>query len=1482
MGALDDLLVSDQPKSNLDKLLEPKSNLDKLLETPEEKYGVLRQPTLMEKLRPINPFASDVEQKPELQEPNKLEKAQQAVEEWQKSKTSAGGAAKGIAGGAAEFALGLPSMAAQALEHPVKTAAQLAAYGVAPLTTIGTQAAVGIGKDIMREGLGESIKSGEFTAGLTQAALMALLGRQSKESMETLRPELSDTIKTKTGMEADEAVKAIKENPADQRFKKVSVNDRGKLHDIYTSEEWDKNDLDNLTDADKQEKVLAAQTAKEAREQYEKEMGEKPLAPPTTQEPPTGELRRADESVAEVPKELVAAAKPSGPPLIAKGMDYKTVTPGAEYKQPTTIGLMNLDDVGQRLEGTQTGDISKLSASVENRAKEIINNWEPTFADISSETGKGAIVLTKGGQPITGASLTQALKTVYDMASKGDDKALAVLDSYEKEVLLPSVRRWGLNITEKEITDRLAKGEKLVLANVIKNELPQADLENMGRLAEGSSKVGKSPAEIAMTDKAILTPEILSTVEVDAKGNFTAKSREAVSQFINALPRTEQKEFIGPDNKIIWDKAEERMKGAILASLTENKYTLEKVLELGDDRIKSAVKMLSGAAPELLKLKLAHPELMPHEIIGDALNVLDHIRHEGLKVDEYLNQNELYADPQHDAMVKGLVWMMDGNIPDGIKTFKSYVDAAMTEGAPSLIPMPPRTVWDIWSKYMPWQSDKGLIKPDPSQAGFFRFPGRMDPMERAARERAESIERTGKAKGKTDEEIDKMILKLSKPGENAAKIIEERRLARKGPGAAIMRAMPKIVDQVKITKDATVINTENAELKADIAKDPKLAPTDDLGNPIKDVKDLPSVKLSNFEKTVLPQKDVWPTTKFWGDSLTILPRDVVREVVRAERRAIPRDTRIMNLRSGIDDARTLLSKLKLNERQDITLAMENMYFDEDGNVKEYSGDIHNPNSPKEVLRRDPVKRQILDALTKGFEMARLPEYLNAPKIEDFESNGYIYHSFDYVDRLGRKGNTLSDIRNGNRRTYAADDAIQSLDYWKPTWANKRRGMPGWKIDNPFQIWDSYLKQGMRKKYIIPALGKADAIMERLPGNQPVRRSYYNNWKDTAMGRPYFIDNFLHEMSAPPKFNGWQKYNMLSMADMWAATQYVADIGLNLATAVKHLSPVIFTMAEHPIYSAMSIPRLGRDIVRIIGEGSKGSPLTRNPILLQSVARFYDTAETIASRIPKSINSVLFAPITFAEFAKTGLNFHVYMMMEMDKLAKSGLDPQTHLKGAYERAIWNAREHALSMGKLYRNEYIRNAVPRISMMFRQPPASMINLLWREVHENPRGFASIAVALGGIWTMQSVMNRDRNWRDFLGEAGLWERKPMVAGHSKLDIYGRFSPLKQAMELIKPSMATTEMDEFFNQMQLAKTPRQQDMVMKKFGVVVLQMGGVPIPTSVMSAGKLKFKQFEPLGPLDLQKCYKIMQNRPDLDRLVVLEELFRVRTRPTYWYH
>ena len=1139
MGALDDLLVSDQPKSNLDKLLEPKSNLDKLLETPEEKYGVLRQPTLMEKLRPINPFASDVEQKPELQEPNKLEKAQQAVEEWQKSKTSAGGAAKGIAGGAAEFALGLPSMAAQALEHPVKTAAQLAAYGVAPLTTIGTQAAVGIGKDIMREGLGESIKSGEFTAGLTQAALMALLGRQSKESMETLRPELSDTIKTKTGMEADEAVKAIKENPADQRFKKVSVNDRGKLHDIYTSEEWDKNDLDNLTDADKQEKVLAAQTAKEAREQYEKEMGEKPLAPPTTQEPPTGELRRADESVAEVPKELVAAAKPSGPPLIAKGMDYKTVTPGAEYKQPTTIGLMNLDDVGQRLEGTQTGDI-------------------------------------------------------------------------------------------------------------------------------------------------------------------------------------------------------------------------------------------------------------------------------------------------------------------------------------------------------PWQSDKGLIKPDPSQAGFFRFPGRMDPMERAARERAESIERTGKAKGKTDEEIDKMILKLSKPGENAAKIIEERRLARKGPGAAIMRAMPKIVDQVKITKDATVINTENAELKADIAKDPKLAPTDDLGNPIKDVKDLPSVKLSNFEKTVLPQKDVWPTTKFWGDSLTILPRDVVREVVRAERSSIPRDTRIMNLRSGIDDARTLLSKLKLNERQDITLAMENMYFDEDGNVKEYSGDIHNPNSPKEVLRRDPVKRQILDALTKGFEMARLPEYLNAPKIEDFESNGYIYHSFDYVDRLGRKGNTLSDIRNGNRRTYAADDAIQSLDYWKPTWANKRRGMPGWKIDNPFQIWDSYLKQGMRKKYIIPALGKADAIMKRLPGNQPVRRSYYNNWKDTAMGRPYFIDNFLHEMSAPPKFNGWQKYNMLSMADMWAATQYVADIGLNLATAVKHLSPVIFTMAEHPIYSAMSIPRLGRDIVRIIGEGSKGSPLTRNPILLQSVARFYDTAETIASRIPKSINSVLFAPITFAEFAKTGLNFHVYMMMEMDKLAKSGLDPQTHLKGAYERAIWNAREHALSMGKLYRNEYIRNAVPRISMMFRQPPASMINLLWREVHENPRGFASIAVALGGIWTMQSVMNRDRNWRDFLGEAGLWERKPMVAGHSKLDIYGRFSPLKQAMELIKPSMATTEMDEFFNQMQLAKTPRQQDMVMKKFGVVVLQMGGVPIPTSVMSAGKLKFKQFEPLGPLDLQKCYKIMQNRPDLDRLVVLEELFRVRTRPTYWYH
>ena len=1413
MGALDDLLISKPEKiSALDSLLaskpEPKEGfLDSLLKSNDlspEEHSLYEKATGKKLIKTSTGYGVIDPEEIKKFEEHPFKESLKALPEalagfilpTARAEQSADQIRKQIRQFRPEptMAAGLKSELKNLPEDVFVGAATFPGQGIAhPLETLQ---GIGHGFAALKHPV-EAAKKGELIGDLI-GDVGILYGL--KEGYLNIRyPELSDRIARAGFKDIHEAVQTLDKNPSDERFNELNERDLTQVHRVLRGLQ------DSMVSPGETPLMLEAPLPHLALPAPETVYGHGFEMGPSPEEKPQ----------AVIPETVKPKAN------LRLGRASKVVMPG-KFDLPTKLAIVDLDSLGKRAEETQMRDRERNALRAQE--EEMFQKFEPSFLADSTMAGHGAPVVTQDLRPLTAAGRINTLDRIF---TEGSDKANINLDRYRKEVLYDA-KSHGINITPKEIE----KMNKPALVRVLQKKLTPEEEMQFAKMADAKEKASFSSVEQSLSESGLVTHDMVKELKVSPQGRYIyASNREAIDSFLSKLPIEDQNELRDPKGTPTLE-AEKRFKGAVLGALLKDKHALARVLENPDPNIQRAVRMIEAAAPDLLSLENKSPQRSLAPEISEALRELSILREKGEKVFDFLKQEKMFPDSDKDAMVKGIIHLFDqSSLERGLEALKGYAKASFTEDDPNLMGETPRSKMEMAKGYFPWS---------PGELGGIRFPfGKEDPVERNARIR---------------KKLDDEIMEKLKPSAEAAKIIEERREKRAGPGGYI----PKKVKE-ELMKNKEALQKENEEYQKDIKSDPQLILKDETGKPIMNLNDHPLVKIDPIEKASMPH-DIMGAGLMTGDSLTILGRQIPMELVRTDRKIIPRAVRILNgITTKIDDMRFLAKRLSKDELSDVSLALENLKRDDSGNIVK-SKTVQNE------MRKDPVKGKILEEFEKGYAWARTKQGFDAPMIQG--QQGYMHHAFEQV------GIKLDDVRNG--RAIGDDTTTKTLDL-DEQWRKMRAGQPGWILD-PFAAWDIYVKQGMRKKYLAKALERTDAMANDLFKEQPYRMKYYKNLKDTALAKPYGVDQFLKSLS-PPSWAGGNFINVLKGSDVVAAAQYIGTIGMNLATMVKHFSPIAYTAAEHPIYTLRAAAVMARELYRMAPQNwirgeffldRKASPVLRNPLIYQSVENFYNMAGSAITKAPKAFQQLMFSPITFAEYLKRGLNFHAGLMMELDKGAP--------LKTAYARATQFALERGLPMGKLLRNEYVRNFVPRAGLMFTQPPAATLNMLYRMSRENKPGLLKIATVMGGILYFQTVANND----NVIDEMGLFGKKTLTEGQAKLDVFARYSPIAQAMEIIHPSMTTVEFVQIMDGLRKAKTSKQRKDILDRAGLWGAQLAGVPIPPmAIESGGKLGMGSFIPMGPHDIAQFMKLNADM-DKDPNELLLELFRVKTRPRYWFH
>lgn len=1092
----------------------------------------------------------------------------------------------------------------------------------------------------------------------------------------------------------------------------------------------------------------------------------------------------------------VAPPKPRVPIDFKFGKESRAIIPG-EFNLKTKLAIVDLDKLPERRAETQIRDRVERGA-LKAQEEKMFQDFEPALLEDTPVAGQGAIITNKNGEPLTGQARTNVLQRNHREKKEGTAKGIANEKSYREETLYKS------GILSPEEIDKM---NKPALVRVLQEDLTPEQEVRFSRLADASEKASLSPVEMSLSRASLITPAITDTLNIGEKGLTLAGNKDAISSFLGKLPVEEANALVDKNRNPTPD-ALKQFGQAILGAVIKDKEALGLIMENPDPNIKRPTNAIMRVAPDILRVEQRSPNYSMAEPLSEALRELARLRELGEEVDSHILQKKMFADPEKDLMVKSLLNILSkASESDIAARLKQYTEVALTEEQPSLMGAAPRPRAELMVKmFMPelW-----------AQRGAIRFP--WSPEER--------MERYRRIKREIEQE------------ESAGEI----------PVAKERRAI--------LEKNAKAMEEQNTEYQKDIAQDPELLVRDAEGKPITDLKEHPLVKIDPIEKATM-SKDIMGVTLATGDSLTILGRAIPMELVRVDRKIIPRTTRIVNYATGMDEARMLAKKLKKTDIEDIALALEDLKRDESGNIVKSK-------TVKAEMLKDPIKGKIVEAFDNGYAWARTKEGFDAPMIRGQE--GYMHH---ILEEMKIKEQTIQDIKTG--RAVADDTTIKGVELLE-NWRLMRKGAPGWKLD-PFEAWDTYVKKGMRRKYMKPAIDRTDAMAKEMFSDKPNRMKYYNKVKDSAMGIPYFIDKQMRNISVG-------KINLLRISDVASLGQYISTIGGSLSAIVSDFSTIGYTAAQHPWYSAKAMASMTREIHRmtlgswIKGTGfldTKASPALRNPMIYQAVENFYNVSDWSLKGLPGHVKKALFGLLAFSEYAKRGLNFHVGLMMELDK--------GTPLKTAYGRAAQFALERGLPLGKLLRNEYVRNMVPRNLLMFRQPSAASLNMLYRMSKEDPKGLLKIAAGLGAVLYFQSEANKE----SAIDNIGLFPHRTREA---KWDVFRRLSPITQAMDYLAPSITESEIVEVFEGIHKARTTKQRKMALIKAGLWGTQMVGVPISPKMIQGGKFEWGKFVDMPATDVYRFHKLaMQEyngKPTHDIGQLLEELFRIKTRPRYWF-
>lgn len=282
----------------------------------------------------------------------------------------------------------------------------------------------------------------------------------------------------------------------------------------------------------------------------------------------------------------------------------------------------------------QPRDRSRVASK--EQIAEMARKHEPERLVHSPTTDLGAPIVDDLNQVLSGNGRMAALRAVY---AEGGEKANAYRHHIEQEAA-----KLGIP------PDKFKGIQSPVLVRRIQDYGGLSKTE-FTRKSNEQQVLGMSDAEKAGRDAAMLreNPGLLDSFLPSEEGDVLAASnRGFLNSFIEGTG--DRADLISADGSYNAKKLIPRVKNAVLGALLghENRRLLNDLIDRAEElNIKKPVTGVMNAAPRLMKFRGTNYDLA--STLGQAFSDLVRIKGEGMKLGEFLDQDQLFRDPQRSA-----------------------------------------------------------------------------------------------------------------------------------------------------------------------------------------------------------------------------------------------------------------------------------------------------------------------------------------------------------------------------------------------------------------------------------------------------------------------------------------------------------------------------------------------------------------------------------------------------------------------------------------------------------------------------------------------------------------------------------------------------------------------------------------------------------------------------------------------------------------
>lgn len=295
--------------------------------------------------------------------------------------------------------------------------------------------------------------------------------------------------------------------------------------------------------------------------------------------------------------------------------------------QPVRWALVDAANVEATMSKADNQFRDRQRAASAAQVSKIANQPDFNLLEKSPIMDFGAPTLTNDGLIVGGNGRFAGLSKSYDQGSHaGYSKPLAT-----------NLEKFGIDPTAA------AGMKKPVLVRILQKNI---DVQRAAMASNEGAGLKMSALEQAKVDAVRLGN--IAGLQVSENGEIlSGPNHDFIRQWSMAMPDTERASLVDKAGHLS-QEGKTRLRNAILHRAYGDSATLERVVESADPGARNVVAALVKTAPSIAEAKAAieSGNLYAADISGDiaaAVETLDRVRSQGMKVSDYLNQGEMFG-----------------------------------------------------------------------------------------------------------------------------------------------------------------------------------------------------------------------------------------------------------------------------------------------------------------------------------------------------------------------------------------------------------------------------------------------------------------------------------------------------------------------------------------------------------------------------------------------------------------------------------------------------------------------------------------------------------------------------------------------------------------------------------------------------------------------------------------------------------------------